>query len=112
MALAAAMRGVPYALQTAATTGNGNVVTPPVSFNNHIITIKGSAGIASGAVQIETADDPDYTGTWAQVSGGPITAVASAELVANFTGQFQFIRARISTTIGSGTVGVTYVGAP
>jgi hypothetical protein len=112
MALAAAMRGVPYTLISAATTGNGNVVAPPVSFNNHVIIIKGAGGVASGAVQVESADDPDYTGTWAQIGGGPTTVVDVTELMVTFTGAYPFIRARVSTVVAGGTVTCTYAGRP
>jgi hypothetical protein len=112
MTTAAAMRGVPYTLQSAATTGNGNIVSPPPSFIHHTITIKGLTAIAAGAVQIETADDDTYTGTWGQIGGGPITVVDVTEIVVNFEGVFKFIRARISTTVTGGTVTVTYNGAP
>ena len=70
--------------------------------------------MTSGAVQIETANEYDYSGTWAPIGGGPITVVASTDLVANFVGVFNFIRARISTTIAGGatpSVTVQYTGA-
>lgn len=108
----AANRGIPFPLQVAATTGNGIVVAPPVSFKHHTITIKGNTAVASGAVQIETADDPAYTGVWGQIGGGPITVIDVAEQVINFEGVFNFIRARVSTTIAGGTVTVSYYGAP
>lgn len=108
----AAMRGVLFALQTAATTGNGVAIAVPVSFRHHTVIIKGNTAIASGAVQIESADAPDYTGVWGQIGGGPITVVDVAELVINFEGVYPFIRARVSTTIAGGTVTVEYYGAP
>jgi len=49
-------------LQNATTTGNGDVVVPPPSFRNHTITIAGVAGVSSGAIQVETSDDPIDTG--------------------------------------------------
>lgn len=107
-----AMRGVPYVLQPAGTTtGNGNVLAIPSNFREHRVTITGSAGIASGAVQLESADDPAYAGTW-QAIGSPVTAVASAELAVAVEGIFQFIRARISTNIVGGSVAVSYIGTP
>lgn len=106
------LRGVPFTLQNAASTGNGTVMAVPAHMQLHTINIKGSSGVASGAIQIESADTPDYAGTWSPLGGGPITVVASSEFDINFTGTFRFIRARISTTIGSGTVTVTYIGYP
>lgn len=106
-----AMNGVPVALQSAATTGNGKAIAIPNTFDRHQVSIKGSAGISAGAVQIETADSFDYTGTWTPVSGGPITAVANEEIVVNFNGLYRAIRARISTDIVGGTIDVNYTGA-
>lgn len=108
----AASRGQLSTLQAAgSTTGNGTVLAIPDSFNRHTITIKGSAGIASGAVQVEAADVYNYSGTWAPIGGGPVSAVASASLQVTFNGLYRFIRARISTNIGGGTIGVTYEGS-
>lgn len=107
-----ATRGTPVTLQPAlTTTGNGTVIAIPDSFTRHRIIIKGSAGIASGAIQPESADDPTYAGTWGQIGGGPITAVASTEITVDFTGVYSFIRARVSTDIVGGTVTVTYEGS-
>lgn len=107
-----AMRGVPYTLQAAASAlGRGLVIAIPKNFREHRITIKGSAGVASGAVQPETADDPAYAGTW-QAIGSPVTVVANAELGVSFEGVFDFISVRISTVLVGGTVTVTYMGNP
>ena len=112
--IVAPMSGVPYALQSAQTTGNGDVVTPPPSFRNHTFQIKAAAGVNAGAIQIESSDDPTYSGTWAQVGGGPVAVVASAEVTVNVTGVYTALRARISTTIAGGagpSVTVSYLGA-
>jgi hypothetical protein len=109
----AAMSGVPVDLITALTTGSGIIAVPP-SFRNHTIIIKTAAAVTSGAVQLETANEYDYSGTWAQVGGGPVTVVAATDLVINEAGVFNFLRARISTTIAGGgapSVTVTYEGA-
>ena len=112
MATAAANRGVQYALQTAATTGNGNIVAPPSSIRNHTIFLKGNATVSAGAVQIESADAEDYSGTWAAIGGGPVTLVSGAELVVTFSGIYPFIRCRISTTVtgSGGSLDANYVG--
>ena len=107
----AAMRGVLQPLQTAATTGNGIVIAIPSSFRQHTVYIKGTDIPSAGAIQLETADSPDYAGTWAPVAGSPVT-VPDGEIAINFEGIYQFLRARISTTVASGTVDVNYVGAP
>ena len=49
MATAAAMQGYPYELQTAATTGRGNIIAPPTSIRNHTIYLKGNATVSAGA---------------------------------------------------------------
>ncbi len=112
--LQAAMSGVPFKLQDATTTGNGNVLAIPPSFRNHTFNIKGAAGVTSGAVQIEGSNDPNDANTWGLIVAAPITVVASTDLMVNTTGIYNFIRARISTTISGGTtpsVTVEYVGA-
>jgi hypothetical protein len=106
----AAIRQVPVIVQSAATVGNGTPLAIPPSVRDHKFTIEGSAGVATGAIQIESAATPDYSGTWSPVGGGPITVVVSAQLEVNFSGIFSALRARISTTITGGTVTVTYVG--
>lgn len=110
MAIAAAMSGVPYALQSAAASGNGNTVAPPHTFKNHHIEIKGSAGVSAGAVQVEVNNDSADSNTWAPMGGGPVTVVASTDISVDFTGVYLFIRARISTPIANGTVTVNYLG--
>lgn len=110
----AAMSGVPYKLQDAQTTGNGNIIAIPPSFRNHTIIITAASGVTSGAIQIECANDPADAGTWAQIGGGPITVSAGVDLLSQFTGIYNFLRARISTTIAGGagpSVTVTYEGA-
>lgn len=106
----AAMRGVLIPLQTAATTGNGVTLAIPSFFNHHTLYIRGNDIPSAGAVQIESADDPDYAGTWAPIGGGPVT-VPDGEVIVQFEGQYQFIRCRVSTTVTSGTVDVKYTGA-
>jgi hypothetical protein len=73
--------------------------------------IKGSGGIASGAVILEGSLDPPSTlpanvGNWFQVVA-PVNAVASvATPMFDLAGPCYWIRARISTVIGGGTVSV------
>jgi len=107
-----AMKGVPVILQDAGTiAANGVAISIPSSFRQHKVTIKGIGGVNAGAIQIETANDPAYTGTWNPLGGGPITVVDVSEIEYNFEGIYSAIRARISTGIGVGTVTVTYVGS-
>jgi|HubBroStandDraft_2_1064218.scaffolds.fasta_scaffold538396_2 hypothetical protein len=120
MAVVAPMSGVPYALQNIQTTGNGDIVAPPPSFRNHTFIITASAGTTSGAIQIETGTSPTDAGTWAAITtpvasiANPVTVIASTDILVTLTGLFQFLRARISTTVaggGSPSVTVTYNGA-
>lgn len=107
-----ARRGVSTTLLSAQSALNANVGRAiPSSFDRHQIILTGSAGIASGAVTIETSDDPDYAGTWAQPAGGAITVAASTKYTVNFNGAYKFIRVRISTVFVGGTVTATYLGA-
>lgn len=89
------------------------VVCPGPGIRNHTFTIKTSASV-TGAVQLETSNDPTYTGTWSPLGGGPydLSTVAAAH-----EQQFQFsnvtftaVRARISTVVGGGNVSVSYLG--
>lgn len=114
--IAAAMSGVPFALQTAATTGNGSILAIPPSFRNHTFLVKGSVGVASGAVTIETSNSDADTATWAAIDpiesvANPVTVVANADVIVNYSGLLNFVRARISTTVVGGTVSVDYEGA-
>lgn len=114
MATVAAMSGVPYSLQAATTTGNGDIVAPPMSFRNHQLLVTSAAGVSAGAIQPETSNDNTDAGTWAPIGGGPVTVpAASTDAIIEFTGIYRFIRARISTTISGGTapsVTVQYLG--
>jgi len=90
-------------LQNAATTGNGVVVDLKGEVRETTLYIIGSAGVGAGAIQLETADDVAYAGTWAAI-GSPVTVVASAQLIVQKTGCLRAVRARISTTVTGGTV--------
>lgn len=94
-------------LQNAQTTGNGNALDlrPAGMSVDLMISIIGSAGVATGAVQVEEADDPAYAGTWAPI-GGPVTVLASQIQTVRASGGFRAIRARISTNVTGGTVTV------
>lgn len=87
------------------------VVCPPQSAKNHTFTLKASANI-TGAVQIETATEPDYAGIWSPLGGGPIDLSvigAAGELEFQFTNiSIIAARARITTVIGGGDLTVDY----
>lgn len=89
------------------------VICPSPGIKNHTITIKTSASV-TGAVQLETSDDPTYTGTWNPLGGGPYNL---ATVTAAHEQQFQFsnitftaLRVRISTVVAGGTVSASYLG--
>lgn len=87
------------ALSTAASIGPGYMP----QCRETAIYLQWSAGVASGAVTIESAHDPAYTGTWA-----PLAVVASSgasrEDIIQITGVHAAIRTRISTVLAGGTV--------
>lgn len=105
-----AIRGVPFILQDAATTGDGSVVAVPPGFWQHSVIIKGSAGVSAGAIQLECASANDYSGAWIPIGGGPVTVPDDGEELIQFEGTYLFIRARVSTDVTDGTVTVTYQG--
>jgi len=108
-----AMRGVPYTLLSAQTALNTKAqVGVPDSFKNHTITITGSVGspISAGAIQINSSDDPTFTGTWNPITA-PITIVDSAKIQFNFIGLFRAIQVVISTALIGGTVTASYEGS-
>lgn len=118
----AAMSGVPFDMLVAATTGSGTVVACPASFRNHNFIVAGTGTISAGTVTIETSNDPNYAGTWAPLipvagttaSPNPTaTIVSGAEVLINYAGILNFVRARVSTTVtgAGGSVTVTYEGA-
>lgn len=74
-----------------------------------VFNIVGSAGVASGAVQIEEAQDVAYAGTWSAI-GAPVTVVANATIAVHQLGTSKAVRARISTVIAGGTVSVYITG--
>lgn len=93
-------------LHSAATTGNGAVADFKGLCKNLTLYVDGSAGISAGAVQLETASDPAYAGTWAAI-GSPVTVTASTSKIVQQAGVFGAVRARISTNVTGGTVTVT-----
>src|SRR5260221_3629144 len=116
----AAMSGVPFKQQDATTTGNGTVLALPSSFRNHTWIITAAAGVTSGAVTIESSNDPADAGTWAvvilanSVANPVILSSGGVDLMAEHTGLLNLVRARLSTTIaggGSPSVTVLYEGA-
>lgn len=73
------------------------------SAREHAAYVVFSAGCSAGQVKVESAHDPDYTGTWAEVGSVDWVAASRAHVV-NFTGAHAALRLRISTAIVGGTV--------
>jgi hypothetical protein len=89
----------------AVTTGTGTVIGPGYMprCRESAVYINWSSGVSAGAVVVETAHDPNYTGTWATLSTVNWTA-ASKEDIVQITGIHAAIRTRVSSTIMNGTV--------
>ena len=105
----AAQSGVITPLLISATTGAGTGVSLPMTFRNHCFIIRGDTTIGAGAIQLETAHAPDYTGTWAAITT-PITVVSSAEVIFQYVGILPCVRARVSTTVTTSAASVDYYG--
>lgn len=75
-----------------------------------IYFIVGGAGVASGAVQVESAHVKAYAGTWAP-EGAAITVTADTVKILRVSGAGFTSRVRISTVLAGGTVDVYVTGA-
>ena len=108
--------GVLETLQEAATlVGNGVAMAVPPSCTKHIFYIVGNGAIGAGAITIETAHAPDYTGTWAPLvnqlatpTTNPVVVVSNAVVIYTYIGALAAIRARISTEVTTTTVTIYY----
>jgi hypothetical protein len=81
-------------------------------YENLTVIVESSSGTASGVVTIETAvyeEGASYRGTWAEVEAITVPA-ASTQSFTQLPGApgnamaLKYLRARISTVIGSGTI--------
>lgn len=70
--------------------------------------VKTSAGVATGVVELESADASDYSGNWNNIDSIDVATIgAGAEYGNSFPcPPGSWVRARISTVIGGGTVTV------
>lgn len=72
--------------------------------------VLGSAGVVSGAVTLEGSPTKDFAGTWVSITGA-VTAVADTVVqIIGVNAAYPYVRARISTVIGGGTVTVMILG--
>jgi len=74
------------------------------------VYVSWGTGVTAGVVQIETADDPAYAGTWAPLATVTYASGAPKQDIVQITGVALYVRARISTAIANGTVTVRAVG--
>lgn len=65
-------------------------------------------GVTSGVVEVETAHDAVYAGTWAPLATVTFSGTAPKQDLVQITGVALSIRTRISTVVAGGTVS-TYI---
>jgi len=98
----------PVTSLSAATTGTGTAVscTNAIQVGWSVIW---SAGVTAGEVTIEAANSATYSGTWAVLDVQNFTdaPAANSVMIGTYPGPFQFVRARITSTVTDGTVTVT-----
>lgn len=110
----APLKGVEVLIMDAQTVDEtvSTVVCPSVGIKNHTITLKSSANI-TGKAQLESANDPTYTGVW-----NPIATLydlsgigAAGEKQFSFPNTaFTALRVRIETVVANGTLSASYLG--
>lgn len=66
-------------------------------------------GVASGVVEVETAHDAAYTGTWAPLATVTFAGTAPDQDIVQITGIHLALRTRISTVLAGGTVSTYFV---
>jgi hypothetical protein len=67
-------------------------------------------GVTAGVVEIETADDPSYTGTWAPIATVTYASGAPRQSYVYVEGSYEAFRHRISTAVAGGTVSTRIMG--
>ncbi len=75
------------------------------------IYVEFSSTAAAGKVQVQTAKNNEYTGTWANLGSTIDFAAASSQKYASVTGVFDRLRLDIDTAITTGTVRAWVVAA-
>ena len=107
----------PFALQTAATTGNGQVAHIGNQVRSLTFFVTGAGTITAGTVVLEEAPQQSpfqfpYTGTWSEIQTVALAGLSGGEVQAvHIEGSFADVRARISADVeGGGTVSVEVQG--
>src|SRR6185295_8585263 len=107
--------GIKAKLLVAKSALNDAAITPEVfgtlGIQRTTSTIKWGTGVVSGAVTVEGADDPAYTGTWAPIAVVTFSGTAPKEDYVQADGSFGAIRHRVSTVLSGGTVDSFIQGA-
>lgn len=104
-------------ITTGVTTGSAVVTSADCSNRRrHTFYVVASAGVDAGAVMVETAHDPAYTGTWTPLlldptdgSALPVAVLASTVYAIQVEGAFMNLRLRITTTVTNGTITAYYI---
>lgn len=97
-------------LLNAVTTGSSGAVATNGRSREHVFYIYGTGTVSAGAVTIEEAHDPNYSGTWDAVASA-VTVVSNTVDTVRVSGCFGALRARVSTNVtGGGNVSVEYFG--
>lgn len=110
----AALKGVELLILDAKSVDEvvSTVVCPSPGIKNHTFTISVSASV-TGAVTVESANDPAYAGIWnplaTAVDLNTLGAIGQAQVRLSNT-VLTAVRVRISTVVSGGTVSVTYNG--
>lgn len=68
--------------------------------------VESGTGVSTGVVTLEAAASSAYAGTWKSLGTATTNAASTAFTVALTSNSYPYIRARISTVIGGGTVDV------
>ena len=99
------------ALLTAATTGS-NTYELGGTNRDLSVYIAATGTVSAGKLQMETAHDPSYTGTWAPLGAevALTTLTGSLSSISHYSGPHRVIRARMTQDItGGGSVSVYIV---
>ncbi len=107
------MKGVATSLlPLLTTTGTGDSVAVPITSQHPRFHVRGAGTITGGTIIIEEALDPDYAGTWSQITSIAASGLTGgAEQVIHLVdATLGSVRARISSNItGGGSVSADLV---
>ena len=102
------MLAISQKLLSAASTDETAVATPQAfaytGCKRCVHHVAWGTGVSAGVVCIETADDPDYTGTWTTLATVTFAGTAPKSDVVTTEGPYVAYRHRIDTAVADGTV--------